>query len=89
MKLRIRALALAGGIVWGLYVFLTTLWLLWFHDGASVTLLVNLYPGYATTYLGSFIGLLWGFVDGAFCGALTAWLYNRFQRVFYNSEATQ
>lgn len=89
MKLRIRALAIAGGIVWGLYVFLTTLWLIWFREGASIPLFVYLYPGYATTYLGACIGLGWGFVDGALCGASMAWLYNWFQQVFYKSEATR
>lgn len=88
MELRVRALALAGGIVWGLYIFLGTLWLMWFRDGTTMPIFVNMYPGYATTYLGACIGLVWGFVDGAFCAALGAWLYNRLQKFLYRAEAT-
>ena len=88
MNLRVRALAIAGGIVWGGYIFLATIWLLWFRNGASMTMFESLYPGYATTYPGACIGFFWGFVDGAFCGALTAWLYNRLQKTLYKSEAT-
>lgn len=85
MKLRVRALAVAGGTVWGLYIFLATIWMMWFRDAATVDLFANLYPGYATTYPGAFVGLLWGFFDGAVCGALLAWLYNRFHHYFYKS----
>jgi hypothetical protein len=86
MRLRVRALGVAGGIVWGGYIFFATLWLIWFREGAILPMFVNLYPGYASTYVGACIGFLWGFVDGFFCGALMAWLYNRFQKSFYKTE---
>jgi hypothetical protein len=86
MKLRVRALALAAGIVWGLYLFLGTLWLLWFRDGATIPMFVSLYPGYETSVGGAFMGLLWGFVDGVICGGVVAWLYNQFHKVLYKSE---
>lgn len=86
MTLRVRALALAGGIVWGAYVFLATLWVMWFRDGAIIPMFMILYPGYGATLLGAIIGLAWGLFDGAFCGALLAWLYNRFHGVFYKTE---
>jgi hypothetical protein len=86
MKLRVRALGLAVGIVWALYVFITTLWLIWFGEGAGFTLLKNIYPGYSTTYVGAFVGLIWGFVDGFIAGVLVAWLYNRFHKALYKSE---
>ncbi len=51
MKLRAKALRAVVGMVWGLYVFLATFWLLWFRDGAGMATFTHLYSGYATTYL--------------------------------------
>ena len=42
--------------------------------------MASVYPGYDAT--GSFgeliVGTLYGLVDGAVCGAIFAWVYNRF-----------
>jgi hypothetical protein len=89
MKLRVRALGMAAGIVWGLEVFLATIWLIWFGGtGASIQLLKSFYLGYDVTYVGAFLGLIWGFVDGFIAGALVAWLYNLFHKAFYKSQPT-
>ena len=79
MKLNVRAMALTWGILWGLGVFIATLWIILF-DGASgeVTLLGRIYRGYNISVVGALIGLLWGLVDGLICGALFAWVYNLF-----------
>jgi len=78
MKLDIKALALACGILWGLAVFLVTWWVI-FLEGATgnPTWLGAVYPGYEITAVGSLIGLGWGFVDGLIGGAALAWLYNK------------
>jgi hypothetical protein len=34
-------------------------------------------PGYSASAGGAWFGLLWGFVYGAVCGGLVAWLYGR------------
>jgi len=79
MRLNVRALALAGGIVWGLAIFLITYWFLVFgHGGTTLFKLSNVYLGYSVTWYGAFVGLVWGFVDGFIGGALLAWLYNKF-----------
>ena len=79
MRLNVRALALAGGIVWGLAIFLITYWFLVFgHGGTTLFKLSNIYLGYSVTWYGAFVGLVWGFVDGFIGGALLAWLYNKF-----------
>jgi len=88
MKLRVRALGMAGGVVWGVCLLIATLWLLWFGKGTEMSSLKNLYPGYDITYLGAIVGFIWGFVDGFVSGALIAWLYNKFHRIFYKTEAT-
>jgi hypothetical protein len=79
MKLNIRALALTWGILWGLGIFLATLWIILF-DGATgeVTILGRIYRGYNISIVGSLFGLLWGFIDGLICGAIFAWVYNLF-----------
>lgn len=79
MKLNVKALALAVGIVWGLAIFLLTYWLLIFgYEGKTLAKLSNVYFGYSVTWYGAFVGLAWGFVDGLIGGALLAWLYNKF-----------
>ncbi|MFC1484601.1 bacteriophage holin [Candidatus Neomarinimicrobiota bacterium] len=79
MKLSIKALGLACGIIWGLAIFLLTYWfLLRGFEGETLSRLGNLYLGYSVTWYGGFIGLVWGFIDGFIGGTVLAWLYNRF-----------
>ena len=77
MKLNVRSLALTAAIICGVGMFLLTWWVIIF-EGASGerTVLGLVYRGYNISPLGSFIGLLWGFVDGLIGGAVFAWLYN-------------
>lgn len=77
MKLNVKAFALTCGLVWGLGILALTWWIIAF-DGATgeVPFLGRIYRGYSVTPLGSFIGLVWGLVDGAIGGAIFAWLYN-------------
>lgn len=77
MKLSIKALALTSGILWGLAVFLVTIWITVTESGGTTLgKLHKFYFGYSVSWGGAFIGLLWGFVDGLICGAIFAWLYN-------------
>ena len=76
-----KKLGLAGGILWGLCMFLTTLismstgyakgWLL---------LMKGIYPGYTISGWGSLAGFVYGFLD-VFIGLfLLGWLYNKLVR---------
>jgi len=78
MKLNVKALALASGLVWGLGLFLLTWWIIAF-DGVTrePTLIGHVYRGFNISPMGSVIGLVWAFVDGTIGGAILAWLYNR------------
>ncbi|MFO8163949.1 MAG: bacteriophage holin [Desulfatiglandales bacterium] len=77
MRLNIKAFALTCGIIWGLGLFLLTWWIIAFEGvTGDVTLIGRLYRGYTISPIGSFIGLIWGFIDGLIAGALFAWLYN-------------
>lgn len=77
MKLDVKALALAGGLFWGVGLFLVTWWIIAF-DGVSCepTFIARLYRGYSISPAGSVVGLAWGFLDGLVSGAIFAWLYN-------------
>ena len=79
MKLNIKGMAIAFGLVWGISLFVITWWII-FLEGSSntATFIGKFYIGYSLTPAGSVIGLLWGVLDGAIGGAMFAWLYNRF-----------
>ena len=77
MKLNVKAFSITVGLFWGVGLLLITWWIILF-DGASgaSTLIGKVYRGYNISIIGSFIGLLWGFIDGIIGGAIFAWLYN-------------
>jgi len=78
MKLNVKALALTSGLLWGCGVCFATLWLLVRgYDGALIRQLDHFYIGYSFSYAGAFVGLVWGFIDGAVGAAIFAWLYNK------------
>jgi len=80
MKLDAKALGLAAGILWGICVCFTTLWVIWRGGGEHLELLGKFYIGYSVSVGGAFLGLVYGFVDGFLGGWILAWLYNRFAR---------
>lgn len=82
MSLNVKASALAGGIVFGVGIFLLTWWLIAFGGAQTETavLISQVYIGYSVSLIGSFVGLFWGFIDGLFGGFFFAWLYNMIAR---------
>lgn len=83
MKLNVKAMALAFGLLWGLGLFVITWWIIAFEGATSdPTTLGLVYRGYNISPMGSVIGLIWGFFDALICGALIAWLYNVFAARF-------
>ena len=82
MRLNIRAMALAVGILWGAAALVTGLAnLIWSEYGTGfLQLLASIYPGYkASGSIGDLIiGVLYALVDGGLFGLVLAWLYNRF-----------
>lgn len=82
MKINAPALGLSLGIVWGVILFLTT-WLSYYTGYAKLfleTLAVSIYPGYTISPPGSFLGLIYGFIDLFVMGTLIGWIYNRLSR---------
>lgn len=89
MRLNVRAFALTCAILLGLAVLLGTWWMILWHgvaDPPEATIIGKIYLGYSVSWGGSFIGLIWGVVDGLIGGAIFAWLYNFFAGRF--SSAT-
>jgi len=80
MRLCVRTTALTLAILWALAFFSMALaQQIWPAYGvAFLDLMDSVYPGYAPGGFGSVItGTLYAVVDGAICGAVLAWLYNR------------
>ena len=79
MKLKPVALGVSIGIVWGVSLFFTT-WISYYNGYGRLfleTLAVSIYPFYTITPLGSFLGLLYGFLDGLVSGTVIGWIYNK------------
>ncbi|MCK4577804.1 MAG: bacteriophage holin [Candidatus Marinimicrobia bacterium] len=88
MKLNVKAFALACGLLCGLGLLFITWWIILFEGpSGDVTMIGRVYRGYNISVGGSFIGLLWGLVDGAIGGAIFAWLYNIFNKPAPTVEA--
>ena len=77
-KLNLKALGLTFGIVWASGIFLVGLASIFTNWGLDfVALMGSMYIGYTNTFSGIFIGTIRGFCDGAICGVLIAWIYNK------------
>lgn len=77
MTLNLKAFTLACGILWGGTLLFIAWWIMLFDGaGGNIPLLGQIYRGYDLTPTGSFIGLLWGFVDGCIGGFILGAVYN-------------
>ncbi len=82
MKLSVKSIAIASGIIWGIVILLVGITNLAApsYGNAFLDLLSSIYPGYqpGTGFYGVVICTLYGLVDAAIGGAVFAWLYNQF-----------
>jgi len=75
-----KSLGLAGGIIWGFSLLLMTWLSIWTDYGSLFLSIVNdVYPGYSISFLGSLVGLFWGFLDAFLFFYFLGWLYNFFE----------
>lgn len=84
MKLKPVALGIALGSVWGSSLFITT-WISFYTGYGKLFLEVlaqSIYPGYAISPIGSFLGLFYGFIDGFVSAVLIAVIYNFIEHKF-------
>ncbi len=77
MKISALKLGISGGIIWGLSMFVFTVISIYTgYATAFLKIMSSIYPGYKISWAGSFLGLIYGFVD-AFIGLfLLACIYN-------------
>ena len=79
-KLSLKALAFAGGVLWGLGVLVVGMAnLIWPDYGiAFLELVASVYPGYHAdpAVLSVLIGTGYAVLDGAICGLVFGLLYN-------------
>jgi hypothetical protein len=84
MKLSVKGLAMASGILWGVAMLVMGLTnLIWSSYGQQfLQLMASVYPGYHATrsFVEVIVGTLYGAVDGFIGGAVFAWLYNQFAK---------
>lgn len=83
MKLNVKALTLAAGLLWGgIILTVGACNLVWPTYGvAFLELTSSIYPGYSPGDAASVaVGSVYGFVDGCIGGLIFAWLYNLFAR---------
>jgi len=80
-KLDVKALGLTLGLVWGSGILILGIISMFSTFGMDfVALMGSVYIGYNSTWEGTLVGTIWGFCDGAVCGALIAWVYNKFSK---------
>jgi hypothetical protein len=87
LRLNARIFGLVLGLLFGLFLFLMTNWLVLkgghietsgeYVVGPHLALLSQFFIGYRVSFLGSFIGFGYGFAVGTLSGALIGWIYNR------------
>ena len=81
MKLNVKAVGIAFGLIWGFGLFVLTWWIIAFEgQTGEQTIIGMVYRGYNISAMGSVIGLIWGFVDGLIGGLIFACQYNCFAR---------
>ncbi|MAH42702.1 hypothetical protein CL614_03180 [archaeon] len=81
MPLNAKALGLAGGVLTGVCLFITTLVAAGTGYGAGLlNIFVSIYPAYDISVTGSVLGLIYGFIDGFVGLFVLAWLYNYFEK---------
>jgi hypothetical protein len=82
MKLSIRGLAIAGGLLWGGAIFCAGLAHLAApgYGGTLLAVAASMYPGFhgGRDFGDVVVGTLYALVDGGVGGLLLVWLYNAF-----------
>ena len=75
-----EVLAVVCALLGGLGLFVLTAWLLikgGHNVGSHLQLLANYFPGYAVTWPGSLLGLLYGALVGGLAGWAVGTIYNK------------
>ena len=82
--LNTKAVGLALGLICGLFLFVTTNWLIIKGGnlvGPHLALLSQFFIGYKVSFFGSIIGFFYGLAVGTLSGATIGWIYNNIVRL--------
>lgn len=74
-----KILGLSLGLLFGLFIFIATNWLVLKGGkvvGPHLQLLSQYFIGYRVSFFGSLIGFAYGFAVGTLSGSLIGWIYN-------------
>lgn len=78
MELDAKRLGIAGGLVWGIAMFVTVILSMLFGIGVNLVFVFSdLYIGLDISFIGAILGFIYGFIDGFIALFLTAWIYNK------------
>lgn len=84
MKLSVKGLALASGLLWGGCILLVGIVNLGVasYGAAFLQWASSFYPGFhnSRTFVDVLVGTGYGLVDGGIGGAIFAWIYNVFSK---------
>lgn len=73
-----KNLGLAAGILWGISMFILTIAAVLTGYGTEwLELMGSIYMGYTISWMGSIVGLIYGFLDGFIGLYIFGWLYNK------------
>jgi hypothetical protein len=81
LRLDTKVIGLILGLLFGLFIFIATNWLVLkggTRVGPHLQLLSQFFIGYRVSFLGSLIGFAYGLAIGTLGGALVGWIYNKF-----------
>lgn len=86
-----QIMGLVFGVILGLVIFIMTNWIVIkgghitdsgeYVIGPHLKLLGQYFIGYKVSFLGSIIGMLYGFAVGTMCGAAIGWIYNKIVQI--------
>jgi len=79
MRMNATANGIVLGIVFGLIIFIATIWLVIKGGpvvGPNLALLGHFFIGYDVTGIGSLVGLVYGFITGFIIGYFVSIIYN-------------
>lgn len=79
MRLNATVHGLVFGLTLGFIIFIATIWLVIKGGpvvGPNLSLLGQFFIGYRVTFLGSFVGFLYGLITGFILGSFIATVYN-------------
>lgn len=76
-KLSVKALAVASGVTWAIYILFAGWAAAAGWGGKFVDVLDSYYIGYGPSFLGGIIGGVWAFFDGLIAGLIFTLIYNR------------